>query len=88
MSGGPSRRALRAEADARALFDEATAAHRAGDAVLAARLARQALVFAPHAAAPRLLLGLLDVQAGRFAEAAGQFERAATADPRNAAAHA
>ena len=44
MSAPPSRRALRADADARALFEDATAANLAGDAVLAARLARQALV--------------------------------------------
>ena len=78
----------RALEDARLLFEEAAAAQRAGDDVRAARLARQALVYAPRAAAPRLLLGLLDVRAGRFEAAADQFEQAARAEPHNAAAHA
>jgi predicted O-linked N-acetylglucosamine transferase (SPINDLY family) len=74
--------------DARLLFEEAAALQRAGDARRAGQLARQSLALAPRAAAPRLLLGVLDIQAGRFDAAADQFRRASEVEPGNASAHA
>lgn len=74
--------------DARLLFEEAAALQRAGDVRRAGQLARQSLALAPRAAAPRLLLGVLDIQAGRFEAAADQFRRASEVEPGNASAHA
>ena len=81
----PGRGAL---ADAMALFEEAAAAHRAGDVVRAGQYARQALGFAPTFVPARQMLGVLAAQAGDLQTAATHFGRVVELQPTDPVGHA